>query len=62
MLFFLKGKDCTNKECLFLHKWADENDIIKRGDLILNKIIFTQQHNYTKKIADIYNPEVKKEF
>ena len=58
--FFLKGKDCTNKECLFLHKWADENDIIKRGDLISNKVIFTQQHNYAKKIADIYNPEVKK--
>ena len=58
--FFLKGKECTNKECLFLHKWADENDIIKRGDLISNKVIFTQQHNYAKKIADIYNPEVKK--
>ena len=58
--FFLKGIECTNKECLFLHKWADENDIIKRGDLISNKIIFTQQHNYAKKIADIYNPEIKK--
>ena len=57
--FFLKGIDCTNKECLFLHKWADENDIIKRGDLISNKTIFTQQHNYAKKIADISNPEVK---
>ena len=29
--FFLKGIDCNNKECLFLHKWADENDIIS-GD------------------------------
>jgi CCR4-NOT transcription complex subunit 4 len=58
--FFLKGIECTNKECLFLHKWAEENDIIKRGDLISNKVIFTQQHNYAKKIADIYNPEVKK--
>ena len=58
--FFLKGIDCNNKECLFLHKWADENDIIKRGDLISNKVIFTQQHSYAIKIADIYNPEVKK--
>ena len=58
--FFLKGIECTNKDCLFLHKWADENDIIKRGDLNNNKNIFTQQHNYAKKIADIYNPEVKK--
>ena len=58
--FFLKGIDCNNKECLFLHKWADENDIIKRRDLISNKIIFTQQHSYAIKIADIFNPEVKK--
>ena len=58
--YFLKGIECNNKDCLFLHKWADENDIIKRGDLNSNKIIFTQQHNYAKKIADIYNPEVKK--
>ena len=58
--YFLKGIECNNKECLFLHKWADENDIIKRGDLTSNKVIFTQQHNYAKKIADIFNPEVKK--
>ena len=58
--YFLKGIECNNKECLFLHKWADENDIIKRGDLTSNKIIFTQQHNYAKKIADIYNPDVRK--
>ena len=58
--FFLKGIECNNKECLFLHKWADENDIIKRVDLISNKVIFTQQHSYAIKIADIYNPEVKK--
>ena len=38
--FFLKGIECTNKDCLFLHKLADESDIIKRGDLNLNKSIF----------------------
>ena len=58
--YFLKGIECNNKDCLFLHKWADENDIIKRRDLTSNKVIFTQQHNYAKKIADIFNPEVKK--
>ena len=58
--FFLKGIECNNKECLFLHKWAGENDIIMRGDLNSNKEIFIQQHNYAKKIADIFNPEVKK--
>ena len=58
--YYLKGIECTNKECLFLHKKADENDIIKRGDLTSNKIIFAKQHDYAEKIADIYNPEVKK--
>ena len=58
--FFLKGVECNNRECLFLHKLADENDIIKRGDLIANKNIFAQQYSYAIKIADIYNPEIKK--
>jgi hypothetical protein len=58
--YFLKGIECNNKECLFLHKWAEESSIIKREDLISNKSIFKQQHNFAKKIADIYNPEVKK--
>ena len=58
--YYLKGIECNNKECLFLHKKADENDIIKRGDLTSNKIIFAKQHEYAEKIADIYNPEVKK--
>ena len=58
--YYLKGIECSNKECLFLHKKAEENDIIKRGDLTSNKIIFAKQHEYAEKIADIYNPEVKK--
>ena len=58
--YFLKGIECTNKECLFLHKLAGENDIIKRGELTVNKNIFNEQHKYAIKIADIYNPEVKK--
>ena len=58
--FFLKGIECTNKDCLFLHKIAEESDIIKRGDLNSNKTIFAKQHSYAIKIADIYNPEVKK--
>jgi CCR4-NOT transcription complex subunit 4 len=58
--YYLKGIECSNKECLFLHRKAEENDIIKRGDLTSNKIIFAKQHEYAEKIADIYNPEVKK--
>ena len=58
--YYLKGIECSNKDCLFLHKKADENDIIKRGDLTSNRIIFAKQHDYAEKIADIYNQEVKK--
>lgn len=58
--FFLKGIPCTNNDCLFLHKIADESDIIKRGDLNSNKSIFAQQHSYAIKIADVYNQEIKK--
>ena len=58
--YYLKGIECSNKDCLFLHKKAEENDIIRRGDLTSNKIIFAKQHDYAEKIADIYNPEVKK--
>jgi len=57
--FFLKGVECNNKDCLFLHNFADENEIIKRGDLNLNKAIFASQHIIAIKIADIYNPDVK---
>lgn len=28
--FFLKNCDCPNKECLYLHRMADEEDIICR--------------------------------
>ena len=53
---FLKGVECNNKECLFLHQRAPENDIIKRGNLS----ILIHQHNEAMNIANIYNPEVKK--
>ena len=58
--FYLKNMECTNKDCLFLHKKASESDIIKREDLNVNKNIFYEQQLYAIKIADIYNPEVKK--
>jgi len=28
--FFLKNCDCPNKDCLYLHYLADENDIVNR--------------------------------
>ena len=58
--FYLKNMECTNKDCLFLHKRASESDIIKREDLNVNKNIFYEQQLYAIKIADIYNAEIKK--
>ena len=58
--FYLKRMECTNKDCLFLHKKANESDIIKREDLNVNKNIFYEQQLFAIKIADIYNPEIKK--
>ena len=57
--YFLKGKECTNKDCLYLHKKASDNNIIRREDLNVNKNIFYEQQIYAIKIADIYNPIVK---
>ena len=56
--YFLKGNICNNKDCVFLHQLADENNIIKRGDLNSNKIL-AQQHSIAMNICDIYNIDVK---
>ncbi|MCQ2820558.1 MAG: hypothetical protein MJ252_25110 [archaeon] len=58
--FFLKGIECTNRDCAFHHKWADEADIIKRKEININKCISNKQHEYAINLADIYNKDVKK--
>jgi len=58
--FFLKGLECNNKDCVYLHKKAKEEDIIKRDELSSNKNLFYIQQLYAIKIANIYNPDVKK--
>lgn len=58
--FFLKRIECINKDCLFLHRKACDSDIIKREDLNINKNIFYEQHLFAIRIANIYDPEVKK--
>ncbi len=56
----MKGIECPNKDCLFLHKLADKDDIISREDLNYNKNIFLEQQYYAIKIADIYHPDIRK--
>ncbi len=57
---YLNKIKCNNKECFFLHKKANNEDIICKTDLINNNLFFYNQQIYAIKLADIYNPIVKK--
>jgi len=58
--FYLKGMECTNKDCVYLHKKARPEDIINRDELNSNKNLFYAQQQYAIKLANIYNINVKK--
>ena len=51
---FLKGIDCTNKDCYYLHETADKNDIINKNES-QTKFQFLEQQKLATKIADIYS-------
>ena len=57
--FFLKGIDCINRECLYMHEWTKENDMILREDMNNNKNIFYEQQKIAAKIAEIFNENEK---
>jgi len=42
-LNFLKNLECRNKDCIYLHKFADEKDIVSREQMNSDKDIFPQQ-------------------
>ena len=69
---FLKGIECNNKDCFYLHEKASKNDIIIKNDTQM-KAQFIEQQKIATKIADIFSPnqkeiylnkglEIKKEF
>ena len=69
---FLKGIECNNKDCFYLHEKASKNDIIIKNDTQM-KTQFIEQQKIATKIADIFSPnqkeiylnkglEIKKEF
>ena len=58
--FFLKNMDCPNKDCLYLHHLANDDDIINRDDMNSNTNVFYEQQLLAMKIADIFNADVKK--
>jgi hypothetical protein len=57
--YYLSKNKCTNKNCVFLHKKTNPEDIINRDDLNSNTNYFFNQQIYAIKLADIYNPKVK---
>ena len=58
--FYLKGKECTNKECLYLHTEAGDHDDILDKEDVNKKINFKQQQLQAIKIADVFNFEIRK--
>lgn len=54
----MKGVECINKECYYLHEIADKNDIINKNES-QTKFQFLEQQKIATKIADIYSPEQK---
>ena len=57
--FFLNGIECNNKNCFFLHEYANENDFIINNDSS-SKLQFFQQQKIAMKTADIFSPKNKK--
>ena len=61
--FFLKGIECANKECLYLHEFADEEDTILKDEISgANKQLFYKQQKIAIRIADIFNKEKKNRY
>ena len=58
--FFLKSLECSNKDCLYLHYYASEEDILSKDEMQSNKGIFCEQVLLAIKNADLYNKEIKK--
>jgi CCR4-NOT transcription complex subunit 4 len=42
---FLKGVECTNKDCFYLHEYANKNDIIMKNDTQMKAQFIEQQKN-----------------
>ena len=60
--FFLKGIECVNRECLYMHEWTKDNDMILREDISNNKVIFYEQQKIASKISEIFDENEKKKY
>ena len=54
---FLKKWECKNKDCIYLHKLADEKDIVSREIMNTNKDIFPQQRLMAIELSKILTNE-----
>ena len=58
---FLKNAICKNKDCIFLHKLADEKDIVSRELMNSDKDIFPQQRLMAIELSKILTNKKYKE-
>jgi CCR4-NOT transcription complex subunit 4 len=58
--YFLKGYECPNPNCLFIHNFVNSDEIINKDDMVFDKNVFVQQQVLAMRIADIFNPDIKK--
>ena len=60
-LNFLKNSDCKNKDCIYLHKLADNRDIVSREQMNSDKDIFPQQRLMAIELSKILTNQKYKE-
>ena len=60
-LNFLRNSNCTNKDCIYLHKLADKRDIVSRDQMISDKDIFPQQRLMAIELSKILTNQKYKE-
>lgn len=60
-LNFLKNSECKNKDCIYLHKLANEKDIVSREQMNSDKDIFPQQRLMAIELSEILTNKKYKE-
>ena len=59
---FLRNSVCLNKDCLYLHSPANENDILSRDEMNANKKIFASQHVMAIELSEVLTSQVKRDY
>jgi len=57
--YFLKGYECPNPSCLFIHEFIENDEIINKDDMVCSKDVFVQQQVLAMKYADIFKRDVR---